>query len=109
LNGVIYLHDISCNQFPIADVQQNLDFFKYLCGDLPIGKILLGTTKWERVDERYKRQEEVEKHWKSLVHAGSTIFHFDRDQSSAIAIINVIVSAKNEIDKPSKHLIDVCL
>jgi len=69
---------------------------------------MLGTTKWERVDERYKRQE-VEKHWRSLVHAGSTIFHFDRDQSSAIANINTIVSAKNEIDKPCKQLIDVCV
>ncbi|KDR82128.1 hypothetical protein GALMADRAFT_135492 [Galerina marginata CBS 339.88] len=102
VGGIIYLHDISADRYEEAD-KRNLESFRIMCGDAVLSKVVLGTTKWERVtteigtteigDEREK--ELKEKHWKKLLSKGSTMRRFKDNESSAWEFLDVLLNRLN--------------
>ncbi|KAF8885390.1 hypothetical protein CPB84DRAFT_132858 [Gymnopilus junonius] len=92
LGGVVYLHDISSNH-SIATAQRNLEMFQYLCGQEALGRVIIGTTKWRRIDEKtgdanYKELQEV--HWKTLTAKGARVRRFNDSTESAWSFIDVL-------------------
>ncbi|KAF8056272.1 P-loop containing nucleoside triphosphate hydrolase protein [Lyophyllum atratum] len=94
LGGVIYLHDISRDQFD-GTARMNLEMLNHLCGDAALSKVVLGTTKWGNVtDERGRRHEDDLKntHWKHLIVKKKLQMRRFRDtEESAMEFINMVL------------------
>ncbi|PPQ96072.1 hypothetical protein CVT26_004704 [Gymnopilus dilepis] len=78
LGGVIYLHDVSLDRFT-GTAQRNLDIFQALCGDDALCKVVIGTTKWDRIKPEVAKRHEDElrqDHWKALIKQGAQVVSF---------------------------------
>ncbi|GLB39679.1 putative 50S ribosome-binding GTPase [Lyophyllum shimeji] len=94
LAGVIYLHDVSQTRFS-GTARRNLEMFRHICGDRALQKVILGTTKWGRVDMGECRSHEEEltnAHWKGMIEKGSQVRRFDRTQQSAQEFVRTILA-----------------
>ena len=94
LGGVIYLHSIMDKRM-ICTSRGNLDMFRRLCGDNALGRIVLGTTHWERlkVNVGKIREQQVVETWKNMIELGlgSKSLRFDRTKESASAFLDAIL------------------
>lgn len=91
--GIIYLHDISQTRM-LGTTRKNLEMFQKLCGDDAIKNVILGTTKWSDVkkDIGYHREDELTReHWKHMLDKGAEMARFRNSQSSAWAIVDLIL------------------
>jgi len=83
IGGVIYLHDITHDRFT-SSARQNLEIFRRLCGADSLGKIIIGTTKWDRlIDSKDGEKHEADmkgKYWEPMI-AGGTKVHQIRSDS----------------------------
>ncbi|KAF8055864.1 P-loop containing nucleoside triphosphate hydrolase protein, partial [Lyophyllum atratum] len=99
LAGVIYLHRISDNRMS-GSARKNLDLFEKLCGKNAAERIVLATTMWSRVspeDGARRETQMTEKFWKDMVSHGSSLKRLDGTQSSALGIVDFILT-KDIID-----------
>ena len=90
--GLIYLHDISQLRLS-ATVHKNLDLFRVLCGEDAITRVVLATTKWNRVDPAVGEQRELElkkELWGNMMTAGAQSVRFEGTHESACTIIRTI-------------------
>jgi len=98
LGGVIYLHDISQDRF-FGSARRNLEMFNRLCGDAALDKVVLGTTKWNRLspNDGSRREAELkEVHWKEMVNKGSQVRRFEGTQESAWRVVSVFLERASQ-------------
>lgn len=94
--GVIYLHEISQTRMH-GTSRKNLVMFSRLCGDSSLDKVILATTKWNKVEEQEGAVREVELQgvfWKRMVSLGSTVTRFTGTHESAWEIIRRILQPR---------------
>ncbi|GLB39695.1 putative 50S ribosome-binding GTPase [Lyophyllum shimeji] len=102
LAGVIYLHDISHDRFS-GTARRNLEMFKHLCGNPALSKVVLGTTKWERlvgVEGEEREHELIKDHWRSVIDAGAQVRRFLNTPKSAREFVEDVLArhAKNTLE-----------
>ncbi|RXW12389.1 hypothetical protein EST38_g13466 [Candolleomyces aberdarensis] len=95
LGGVIYMHDISQDQFVGID-RRNLEMFNHLCGDSALDKVVLVTSKWGRASQQDfdKREGELKgKQWKTMIDGGARVERLvaGEEQASAWGIVRSIL------------------
>jgi hypothetical protein len=94
LNGIIYLHSIN-NVKMEGSALRNLKMFRNLCGDDPLGNVILTTTFWTKVDDDTARRREKELQmtpdfWGRMLDKGSRMERFV-DRESALRIISSLL------------------
>jgi len=102
LGGVIYLHDVSSDRFS-GTARRNLEMFNHMCGEAALKKVIIGTTKWKRTEDRIALEHEKElisEHWKTMIASGARTQRFENSYSSAFQFVKTVVTTM---------LIDVCL
>jgi len=109
LAGVIYLHDISHDRFNNTD-RKNLEIFNHLCGNAALDKVILGTTKWQRVTTAEGESREARlttEFWKPMIDKGSQVRRFQHSQESALEFIEDILRrvVSNDILAVRKKLV----
>ncbi|PPQ91779.1 hypothetical protein CVT25_000424 [Psilocybe cyanescens] len=93
LAGVIYLHDISEDRFS-GTARRNLEIFNHLCGDAALSKVVLGTTKSNKIPAETVIRYETELkqlHWNKMIDKGTRVAHFCGDYQSARNVVNLIL------------------
>lgn len=110
LAGVIYLHDISHDRFSTT-ARKNLEIFNYLCRNAALSRVILGTTKWNRVTLGDGEGREVElkaSHWQSMIAKGSEVRRFECNPESALEFINFTLRrvAMNSVLAIQQELVD---
>jgi len=68
--------------------------FQHLCGQEALSKVVIGTTKWGRIDREIAQEHHAELkdvHWEPLVRKGSLVRQFDDTQESAWGFIDAIL------------------
>ena len=101
LKGIIYLHQIHENKMK-GSARQYLEVFQSLCGDQALGKVMLVTTRWDRVgphelgDALRREQELIDKWWSPMQKMGSQVTQFHGSRGEAEAMILELVR-----DRPS--------
>lgn len=102
LGGVIYLHDISQDRFS-GTAKKNLEMFHVLCGDAALRKVVLVTTKWDRLREEHGKNREKELktiHWQSLIKNGAHVHPFRGNYQNAWEIIDLFLKQVEMSIKP---------
>ena len=95
--GVIYLHEISQTRMH-GTSRRNLVVFSRLCGDSALDKVILATTKWNKVEEGEGAERELDLRgmfWKKMVNQGSTMFRFTGTYESAWEIVHHILQPRS--------------
>ena len=95
--GVIYLHEISQSRMH-GTSRKNLAMFSRLCGDSALDKVVLATTKWNKVVEKEGTKRELDLRcifWKKMISRGSTVFRFTGTHESAWDIVNHILQPRS--------------
>lgn len=92
LGGVIYVHDISQDDFSRA-ARANLDLFSRMCGEAFSKKVVFVTTKWCRGEGRDFEATEnrlLVKFWRSMIERGAQTMRLsDEDEGgSALRIVD---------------------
>ena len=93
LAGIVYFHDVSLTRM-LGSSLKNLDVFQKLCGEDPLKRVVLCTTKWSDVyqEDGEKRVKVVEEnYWKVMMEGGSTVHKFEDSQKSAWDVIAPII------------------
>ncbi|KIM38110.1 hypothetical protein M413DRAFT_12873 [Hebeloma cylindrosporum] len=105
IGGVLYLHDITTSRFDSA-AREHLRIFTGLCGDGPIQKVVLATTKWGLNSPNSENHETqlITEYWKPLIDQGAHVRRYDTGHESAwnvitpfLTPINVTTGARNSI------------
>ena len=94
--GVIYLHEISQTRMH-GTSRRNLVVFSRLCGDSALDKVILATTKWNKVEEGEGTERELDLRgmfWKKMISQGSTMFRFTGTYESAWDIVRHILQPR---------------
>ena len=94
--GVIYLHEISQTRMH-GTSRRNLVVFSRLCGDSALDKVILATTKWNKVEEGEGTERELDLRgmfWKKMISQGSTMFRFTGTHESAWDIVRHILQPR---------------
>ena len=95
--GVIYLHEISQTRMH-GTSRRNLVVFSRLCGDSALDKVILATTKWNKVEEGEGAERELDLRgmfWKKMISQGSTMFRFTGTYESAWEIVHHILQPRS--------------
>ena len=95
--GVIYLHEISQTRMH-GTSRRNLVVFSRLCGDSALDKVILATTKWNKVEEGEGTERELDLRgmfWKKMISQGSTMFRFTGTYESAWEIVHHILQPRS--------------
>ncbi|KAF8157123.1 P-loop containing nucleoside triphosphate hydrolase protein [Crassisporium funariophilum] len=74
LSGLLYFHRISDNRIG-GTCLKNLEMFKVLCGNNPLQRMILMTTMWDQVDEKYGETQEMQMqkdYWSGMPESGTT-------------------------------------
>jgi len=95
LTGIVYLHRIFDNRLT-GSAMKNLRMFRKLCGDQGLGSVILATTQWSKVtleegDAKERELRSKPSMWKTLVEKGAKIWRQDRDEASAMQILEYLV------------------
>lgn len=109
LGGVLYLHDISRDDF-MGSAKKNLQLFDQLCGEHSMFKVVLVTTKWEREtprDDYGAREKELQDvHWKGMIDFGATTMRLaTEDHASAIKIVDKALERLVDPDNRARGLL----
>jgi len=76
--------------------------FQKLCGDGPLASVVLATTMWDMAtqDAAIKREKELQEMpqlWKRIIDHGSRVFRHDKNEVSALQIINYLIKRKRPV------------
>lgn len=101
LSGIIYLHRIVDVRLG-GSAMKNLRMFKALCGEEGLGSVVLATTRWSSVtaEEGAARERQLCENpqmWKSMIEKGSKVFRHDRDEESAVEIVQYLIKRKRTV------------
>ncbi len=102
LKGIIYLHQIHENKMK-GSARQYLEVFQSLCGDQALGKVMLVTTRWDRVgphelgDALRREQELIDKWWSPMQKMGSHVTQFHGSRGEAEAMILELVRDRSSV------------
>ena len=94
LAGIVYFHDISLTRMLGSTLMKKLDVFQKLCGEDPLKRVVLCTTKWSDIYQAdgEKRVEALEEnYWKEMIGGGSTVHKFEDSPESAWDVIAPII------------------
>ena len=111
LTGIIYLHRILDVRLGGA-AMRNLRMFKKLCGEKSLASVVLATTRWSNVtsEEGAQREQELctnDRMWKRMIDNKSKVFRHDRDEVSALEIIQYLVKRGDSVTLDiQKDLVD---
>lgn len=92
LAGIVYLHEIEAARWT-GSRKRNVNVFKKLCGKDSCRSVVLGTTKWGRVqpneiENMERRQNELrDTYWKEMTVHGSTVQRVDETVHSAWSLV----------------------
>ncbi|KAF8983218.1 P-loop containing nucleoside triphosphate hydrolase protein [Cyathus striatus] len=90
LAGVIYLHEITQSRM-LGTTLKNFKMFRKLCGEDALSSVILGTTKWSKVDNATgndRVQQLKDNYWKGMIQNGSKVFKFDDTTKSAWEMVD---------------------
>jgi hypothetical protein len=93
LAGVIYLYDISQPRM-LRTTVKNLEMFQKLCGEDALNSVILGTTKWGRVESGPAQTRETQlrdRFWKHMMEKGSTMHRFSNTNASGWDMLHYLL------------------
>jgi hypothetical protein len=101
LAGIIFLQRISDVRVGGSGIK-NIKMFQKLCGDGPLGSVVLATTMWDLVTEdvaiqREKELKERPQFWKGMIDQGSRVFRHDKREVSALRIIKYLMKLRRPL------------
>ncbi|KAH7351272.1 P-loop containing nucleoside triphosphate hydrolase protein [Rhexocercosporidium sp. MPI-PUGE-AT-0058] len=101
LAGIVYLHRITDPRVGGSSLK-NLRMFKKLCGAKGLSCVVLATTMWSQIDpdDGQRRERELvsnKEFWGEMVKQGSRVMRQDRDEASAIQIIQYILQQRHRM------------
>lgn len=104
LSGIVYLHDITKNRMAHG-ATANLAMFRALCGEKPLGSVILATTRWgilrkESHDIAVDFENQLktnEKYWGGMIKHGSRVSRFQNSRESAMEILRPLIEKNTEI------------
>lgn len=100
LAGIIYLHRITDTRMGNSALR-NVSLFQALCGKKSLSKVVLATTMWDKLKDQESvahgrsLEKELRKEgafWGDMVDSGSRMFRHDNTYSSALDIIDYVMS-----------------
>jgi len=79
-----------------------LRMFKALCGDDGLASVVLATTRWKNVtpEEGQRRETQLRENphmWKKMIDEGSKVMRQDRDEESALEIVQYLLRIKRPV------------
>ncbi len=100
LAGIIYLHRVTDVRMT-GSAAKNLAMFQLLCGSDSMTNVVLATTRWDEVRDavghqkaRATEQQLRQQYWSAMLADGSKMFRHDNSQTSALSIIDYIMSLR---------------
>ncbi|KAH0537659.1 hypothetical protein FGG08_005572 [Glutinoglossum americanum] len=109
LIGVLYLHRITDNRMQ-GSARKNLEMFTKLVGDAALPNVVLVTTMWGLMNDKYEanqRYDELrEEYWCDMIDKGSLTTRFDGSRASAEGILAQLLGKKDVVLRVQKELVD---
>ena len=105
LGGAIYLHDIGTDRL-IKTELRNIETFQRLCGQQALSRIVIGTTKWSRIERELAESHSLELqdvHWKSLTDKGARVVRFEDSTESAWSFVDTLISTARQQGQARSH------
>jgi hypothetical protein len=90
LTGLLFIYPISIREWQ-GPLEINTTTFQKLCGSDAFHNVIITSTMWDDVDEKYGSAKETalrNKHWKTMISCGARTARFHFTYSSAWDIID---------------------
>ncbi|KAF6749490.1 hypothetical protein DFP72DRAFT_912751 [Ephemerocybe angulata] len=107
LGGVIYVHDISLDDFS-RPVRENLEIFERMCGEAFLKKVVLMTTKWGRAqdDRDFEAMENQLRigFWKGMIERGARTMRLDSDdENKGGSALHIVANLLERVASPDSE------